>query len=46
MAVPPDLDAAFRELIPPFGASGNPIDITGGEPPETYRKAIRLALQD
>lgn len=46
MTVPPDLDAAFRELIPPFGASGNPIDITGGEPPETYRKAIRLALND
>lgn len=46
MEVPPDLDAAFRELIPPFGASGNPIDITGGEPPETYRKAIRLALFD
>lgn len=46
MSVPPDLDAAFRELIPPFGASGNPIDITGGEPPETYRKAIRLALND
>ncbi len=46
MAVPPDLDAAFRELIPPFGASGNPIDITGGEPPETYKKAIRLALND
>jgi acyl-CoA synthetase (NDP forming) len=46
MEVPPDLDAAFRELIPPFGASGNPIDITGGEPPETYRRAIRLALED
>jgi len=46
MTVPADLDAAFRELIPPFGASGNPIDITGGEPPETYRKAIRLALSD
>jgi acyl-CoA synthetase (NDP forming) len=46
MTVPPDLDAAFKELIPPFGASGNPIDITGGEPPETYRRAIRLALND
>jgi acetyl coenzyme A synthetase (ADP forming)-like protein len=46
MAVPPDLDAAYKELIPPFGASGNPIDITGGEPPETYRRAIRLALND
>jgi acetyl coenzyme A synthetase (ADP forming)-like protein len=46
MEMPEDLDAAFKELIPPFGASGNPIDITGGEPPETYRKAIRLALED
>ena len=29
MAMPPDLDAAFRKFIPPFGAAGNPIDITG-----------------
>ena len=33
MAMPPDLDAAFRKFIPPFGAAGNPVDITGGEPP-------------
>jgi acyl-CoA synthetase (NDP forming) len=46
MAMPPDLDAAFREYIPPFGASGNPVDITGGEPPSTYRQTIRLALDD
>ncbi len=46
MTMPPDLDAQFKELIPPFGASGNPVDITGGEPPETYRKAIRLALHE
>ncbi len=46
MAMPDDLGAQFKELIPPFGAYGNPIDITGGEPPETYRKAIRLALMD
>ncbi len=46
MDMPDDLGAAFKELIPPFGAYGNPIDITGGEPPETYRKAIRLALFD
>ncbi|MCW2901799.1 MAG: CoA-binding protein, partial [Streptosporangiaceae bacterium] len=32
MEIPPDLDEAFRKYIPPFGASGNPIDITGGEP--------------
>lgn len=46
MAMPPDLDAAFRKFIPPFGASGNPVDITGGEPPSTYRKTIQLALED
>ena len=46
MAMPDDLDAAFRELIPPFGAAGNPVDITGGEPPSTYRAAIDLGLSD
>jgi len=46
MEMPEDLGQAFKALIPPFGAYGNPIDITGGEPPETYRKAIRLALMD
>ena len=46
MAMPPDLDAAFRKFIPPFGASGNPIDITGGEPPKTYQNTIRLGLED
>ncbi len=46
MAMPPDLDAAFKAFIPPFGASGNPIDITGGEPPATYRNTIQLALDD
>ena len=46
MSMPPDLDAAFREFIPPFGAAGNPVDITGGEPPSTYRSTIDLALSD
>ena len=46
MAMPTDLDAAFREFIPPFGAAGNPVDITGGEPPKTYRATIDLALRD
>ncbi len=46
MAMPKDLDAAFREFIPPFGAAGNPVDITGGEPPTTYRATIDLALRD
>src|SRR3984885_10445825 len=31
VAMPADLDAAFRKFIPPFGAAGNPVDITGGE---------------
>ena len=46
MAMPGDLDAAFRKFIPPFGAAGNPVDITGGEPPTTYKNAIRLGLED
>ena len=46
MDMPNDLDAAFKEFIPPFGASGNPVDITGGEPPTTYRATIDLALAD
>ena len=41
MKMPPDLDAAFRKFIPPFGAAGNPVDITGGEPPTTYANTIR-----
>ena len=46
MAMPPDLDAAFRKFIPPFGAAGNPVDITGGEPPITYVNTVRLGLSD
>ncbi len=46
MRMPSDLDAAFRKFIPPFGAAGNPVDITGGEPPKTYQNTIRLGLED
>ncbi|CAM5464229.1 CoA-binding protein OS=Streptomyces tendae OX=1932 GN=GUR47_01730 PE=4 SV=1 [Streptomyces tendae] len=46
MEIPPDLDTAFRAFIPPFGAAGNPVDITGGEPPSTYEATIRLGLED
>jgi acetyl coenzyme A synthetase (ADP forming)-like protein len=46
MEMPQDLDEAFKAFIPPFGASGNPIDITGGEPPSTYEATIRLGLED
>ncbi|MFX6353585.1 hypothetical protein ABTF72_18865, partial [Acinetobacter baumannii] len=46
MQMPPDLDAAFRKFIPPFGAAGNPVDITGGEPPITYVNTVKLGLSD
>ena len=46
MTMPSDLDAAFRKFIPPFGAAGNPVDITGGEPPTTYQNTVRLGLED
>jgi acetyl coenzyme A synthetase (ADP forming)-like protein len=46
MSMPTDLDAAFRKFIPPFGAAGNPVDITGGEPPITYKNTIKLGLED
>ena len=46
MTMPDDLDAAFRKFIPPFGAAGNPVDITGGEPPITYKNTVRLGLED
>ena len=39
--MPADLDAAFRKFIPPFGAAGNPVDITGGEPPITYVNTVQ-----
>jgi acyl-CoA synthetase (NDP forming) len=46
MKFPPELDAAFRKFIPPFGAAGNPVDITGGEPPTTYANTIKLGLEE
>ncbi|WP_420991739.1 acetate--CoA ligase family protein [Cupriavidus sp. 30B13] len=46
MTMPDDLDAAFRQFIPPFGAAGNPVDITGGEPPSTYQNTLRLGMED
>ena len=46
MRMPSDLDQAFRKFIPPFGAAGNPVDITGGEPPTTYKNTIKLGLED
>jgi acyl-CoA synthetase (NDP forming) len=46
MEMPADLNDAFMKFIPPFGAAGNPVDITGGEPPETYRNTVALGLDD
>ena len=46
MEMPDDLDKAFRKFIPPFGAAGNPVDITGGEPPKTYQNTVKLGLED
>jgi len=46
MRMPKDLDTAFRAFIPPFGAAGNPVDITGGEPPQTYANTIKLGLEE
>ncbi len=46
MSLPPALNETFKQFIPPFGASGNPIDITGGEPPETYYRCILTALKE
>src|SRR6201994_3684632 len=46
MTIPPDLDAAFRKFIPPFGAAGNPVDVPGGEPPITYVNTVKLGLED
>src|SRR5271156_3076451 len=46
MTIPPHLDAVFRKFIPPFGAAGNPVDITGGEPPITYVNTVKLGLED
>ncbi len=46
MPMPDDLDAAFRKFIPPFGSAGNPVDITGGEPPATYKNTVLLGLAD
>lgn len=46
MEQPKDLDEAFKKFIPPFGASGNPVDITGGEPAQTYKNTVGLALSD
>ena len=32
MSMPPDLDQAFRQFIPPFGAAGNPVESPAASP--------------
>src|SRR6266496_142215 len=46
MKFPEDLDEGFKKFIPPFGAAGNPVDITGGQPPKTYQETVRLGLEE
>jgi acyl-CoA synthetase (NDP forming) len=46
MEMPDDLRKEFMLYIPPFGAAGNPVDVTGREPPQTYRDTIELAFDD
>jgi acyl-CoA synthetase (NDP forming) len=43
---PQDLLDEAKKFVPPFGTLGNPIDITGGQPPETYEDVLRLVLKD
>jgi len=44
MEAPPDLIEEFKKFVPPFGAFGNPMDITGSCTPDMVERAIRLAL--
>ncbi len=46
MEIPEDLKEKFRKYVPEFGALGNPVDITGASPPETYRETILTAVRD
>ncbi len=40
------LEAKFRQTMPEFGSTKNPIDVTGGGGCESYRKAVRIALAE
>lgn len=46
MDIPPDLKEKFKECMPPFGSTLNPIDLTGMASREWYEKALKIALQD
>lgn len=44
MEAPQDLVDEFKKFVPPFGAFGNPMDITGSCTPDMVQKGIKLAL--
>jgi len=46
MDLPEDLADKFREHMPPFGSTRNPVDLTGQATEESYRGAIKVALED
>jgi acyl-CoA synthetase (NDP forming) len=46
MELPDDLHRDFMVFIQPFGVAANPVDISEGEPPQTYRNTIELGLED
>jgi len=44
MEAPQDLVDEFKKFVPPFGAFGNPMDITGSCTPDMVERAVRLAI--
>ena len=40
------LEEKFRETMPSFGCTKNPVDITGQAPADAYQKATRIALEE
>lgn len=44
MEPPQDLIDEYKKFVPPFGAFGNPMDITGSCTPDMVEKAVRLAI--
>lgn len=49
LSLPPPSDAtvgALEEVLPPFGASANPIDLLGDAGPDRFRRSVELCLAD
>jgi acetyltransferase len=40
------LEEKFRQTMPEFGSTKNPIDVTGGGGCDSYRKAVNIALNE